>query len=301
MDIENVCAEFLDYCERERRLAAHTIAAYEQDLAEFSKALGGRDVKEIIGNELVAYAYQLGTGRGLSPATVKRRLAPLKTMFSRLVRQGAIAHSPFVTVDLRVRIPRRLPRCLGPSEIRSLLEASVGGCPTTRLAALLLFSTGVRVSELAAIRLGDIDIDQRTIRICGKGSRERQVYLPDDALTDLIGKYIADAHSKGRKADRLLLNARSVPASASCLRNRIKKLAQTAGLARIVTPHMLRHTAATSLMEAGVDMRFVQRLLGHHSIATTQIYTHVSDRALKAAVLTANVCRIVTSGLPMRT
>jgi len=290
MDIESVCAEFLTYCKHERQLASNTIAAYDQDLAEFRKAFVGRDINNICGHELVAYAHRLGTDRALAPTTVKRRVAPLKAMFSRLARQGAIPQNPFGSVDLRLRIPRRLPRCLGTAEIGAMVEASIAGCPTTRLAALLFFCTGIRVSELASVHVGDIDLDQRTIRIFGKGSRERQVFLPDDSLVDLICAYVKDRHQYSETSKRLLLNARGHPTSASCLRNRIKKLATVARLSRVVTPHMLRHTAATALMEAGVDIRFVQRLLGHHSIATTQIYTHVSDRALKAAVLGANVC-----------
>ena len=302
MTVENACAEFLAYCGRERHLASNTLAAYEQDLAEFCRAFSGRSAAEIEGLEVVAYAHRLSTDRGLSPATVKRRLAPLKTLFSRLARRGEIAQSPFANVDLRVRIPKRLPRCLGPTETQTLLRASLAGSATTRLAILLMFSTGIRVGELAAICLGDIDLDQKTVRIFGKGSRERQVFLPDDLLVELIRKYVKTHHRAGDKSAKLLVNVRGKSASASCLRNGVKTLARRATLSRVVTPHMLRHTAATALIEAGVDIRFVQRLLGHQSIATTQIYTHVSDRALKAAVIAANVCRQVdVSEGPSRT
>jgi integrase/recombinase XerD len=175
--------------------------------------------------------------------------------------------------------------------VRALLQEAGRACRTTRLAAVLLFATGVRISELTSIRVEDIDLEQRSIRIQGKGNRERQVFLPDEGTTAALRQYIAIEHQPQAAADRLMVNARGRPASAACLRARIKILAQKAGLARRVTPHMFRHTTATALMEAGVDMRFVQRLLGHQSIATTQIYTHVSDRALKAAILGANTRR----------
>jgi integrase/recombinase XerD len=290
MKIETMCANFRDYCERERHLATNTLAAYDQDLAEFRRYFEGRCAAEITGDALVAYSRYLLSERGLAPATAKRRLACLKAMFSRLARQGEIPATPFASVDLRIRIPGRLPRCLTAAEMKGILKEAQNASPTARLTAALLLSTGVRVSELAALRLQDIDLDQRSIRIVGKGNRERQVFLPNDGIALAIEKYIGAPESRAARPDKLLLNTRQQPASPASLRLYIKTLAEKAGLARRITPHMLRHTTATTLLEAGVDIRFVQRLLGHQSIATTQIYTHVSDRALKAAIVRANVC-----------
>jgi site-specific recombinase XerD len=289
MNVENVCASFLHYCERERQLSPNTISAYRQDLAEFCNFFSEQAIGEITGDKLIGYSEHMSSQRKLAPATVKRRLACLRAMFSRLVRQHALKESPFGSVDLRVRLPTRLPRCLGASDMRALLHAAEQACHTTRLATILLFATGVRVSELAAIRVKDIDFDQRSVRVFGKGSRERQVFLPDDGIVALVREYIATQHGPEQTSDRLLINARGRPANSTCIRNRLKNLAEKAGVTRRVTPHMLRHTAATTLMEGGVDIRFVQRLLGHQTIATTQLYTHVSDRALKAAIASANV------------
>jgi site-specific recombinase XerD len=289
MNVENICTSFLRYCEGERQLSANTVAAYRQDLAEFCTFFSGSNIGEITGNKLVSYSEHMSSQRKLAPATVKRRLACLRAMFSRLVRQDVLKESPFGSVDIRVRLPTRLPRCLGASDMRTLLRAAEQACHTTRLATILLFATGVRVSELTAIRIQDIDFDQRSVRIFGKGSRERQVFLPDDGIVALVREYIATKHEPEQTSDRLLINARGRPASSTCIRNRLKTLAEKAGVTRRVTPHMLRHTAATTLMEGGVDIRFVQRLLGHQTIATTQLYTHVSDRALMAAIASANV------------
>jgi integrase/recombinase XerC len=289
MKVEQVSAQFLSYCHLERHLAQHTLVAYQQDLAEFCRYFPNRPVAEITGDELVAYSQHLTSTRRLAPATVKRRFACVRTMFSRLVRQRAIGENPFATIDLRIRIPSRLPRCLSATEARALLLAARGASRTTRLAAVLLFATGVRVSELASIRAEDVDVEQGSVRIHGKGSRERQVFLSDENISGEIGDYIALEHPAGEEPIRLLLNARGRPATASCLRSRIKALGRKAGLTRTITPHMLRHTAATALIEAGVDIRFVQRLLGHQTITTTQLYTHVSDSALKAAITAANV------------
>ncbi|MEK7995416.1 MAG: tyrosine-type recombinase/integrase [Planctomycetota bacterium] len=293
MNVEAACESYLEYCRLERQLSKNTLVAYEQDLKEFVKSFSDRRMDHIAGDELVGYAQELSLSRKLAPASVKRRLACLRAMFARLRRQREIAANPFTNVELRVRIPVRLPRCLTGSEVKALLAAAKSES-TTYLMVLLLVATGVRIGELAAIRLGDLDFDARSIRILGKGSRERQVFLPDSGLVASVRDYIFKLHKAQSAADTILLvNARGRSASSACLRNRLKVLGKKAGLSRQVTPHMLRHTAATALMEAGVDIRFVQRLLGHRSIATTQIYTHVSDRALRAAIVAANVCHTI--------
>jgi site-specific recombinase XerD len=290
MNIQVACSGFLDYCRLEKHLALNTLAAYKQDLDEF-RSFCGTSTHCVSGDDLIRYAQHLREIRKLSPTTIKRRLACLRALFNSLVRQSVISSSPFAQVSLRITIPKRLPRCLGQDELKVLASATASARDTTRLATLLLFATGVRVSELASVRVGDIDLEQRTVRILGKGSRERQVFLPNELLATLVRDYVSKHHGAPKLTDRLLLNRRKEPASAACLRARLKNLASNAGIPRRVTPHMLRHTAATSLLEAGVDIRFVQRLLGHQSIATTQIYTHVSDVALKLAIANANVCR----------
>ena len=295
MDIETTCARFLGYCEKERQLTPNTLAAYGQDLAEFCRFFVGRTAFDITGDEIVNYSRHLVANRRLAPATVKRRLACIRAMYGRLRRQKVIQETPFADVDLRVRIPARLPRCLSAAEVRMLLREAQHSCSTTRLAALLLFATGVRVSELASIRTTDIDLEQRSVRILGKGSRERQVFLPNEGLADALRDYMVTLHQSDRAPARLLVNRIGQPMSAAALRARVRKLAERAGLVRRVTPHMFRHTAATALIEAGVDIRLVQRLLGHQSITTTQIYTHISDRALKAAIVGANVRRYAVS------
>ena len=287
MNIEAAGEAFLTHCKKERRLSTHTIAAYRQDLAEFNRRFGGVDVALVTGPSLVDYAAFLAGTRGLAPATVKRRLACLRTMFAWLARRSSLALNPFSTVEIRVRIPDRLPRCLSTADMTTLAKAATTAAPTTCLATLLLFATGVRVSELASVTLGDIDVGQGTIRIIGKGDRERQVFVQNAALSARLSAYMGNRGSDNRP---LLVTHDGRPLNAAGIREAVKRLSRQAGLARTVTPHMLRHTTATSLLEAGVDIRFVQRLLGHRSITTTQLYTHVSDRALKTAVAAADIC-----------
>lgn len=290
MIIETACANFLAYCEFERQLAPNTLSAYQQDLSEFCNFAAGDRVDQIGGDKMIAYSRHLLDERKLAPATAKRRLACLRAMFGRLCRLGTVEKSPFASVDLRIRLPTRLPRCLGAGELAALLKAVRSASPTTRLAVLMLLATGVRISELSAIRIDDVDLETGAIRIFGKGSRERQVFLPDEAFIQEVRDYLV-AEPADTGSSPLLRNTKGATAGAASLRSRVKAVARKAQIGRVVTPHMLRHTTATCLLEAGVDIRFVQRLLGHQSIATTQIYTHVSDHALKAAIVAANLRR----------
>lgn len=300
MDTRDACDEFVLYCERERHLSANTLAAYRQDLAEFVRFQCPLRVEDVDGDHLVAYVGHLSGVRRLAPASVKRRLACVRALCGWLICRKVLPINPFIQVEIRVRIPARLPRCLSHEETRALLTAAEEGDITTKLALHLLLATGVRVGELANVRIADVNVSQQTVRILGKGSRERQAILPDKNLAADVSSYVATRRQPTTGEDYLLRNRCGRPATAAVIRKRIKLLGQAAGICRKMTPHMLRHTAATGLLEAGIDIRFVQRLLGHHSISTTQIYTHVSDAVLKAVVINANVYgRMMTTELAM--
>jgi len=153
------------------------------------------------------------------------------------------------------------------------------------MAAELLFATGIRVAELASLRDCDIDLVGGVITITGKGSRQRRVYIPDADIRELIVGYRCTRDARERYADSFLTNSRGDAASPQYIRRLVRELGEKAALARRVTPHMFRHSIATYLLEEGVDIRYVQRLLGHRSIVTTEIYTHVADAALKSRVV----------------
>jgi len=145
-------------------------------------------------------------------------------------------------------------------------------------------ATGVRVGELTSITLADIAADGGAVRVSGKGSRERTVFVGNRQLRENLRDYVFDRRLVARATDRLFVNRRGNPLTAQCLRLRLRKISDELDLSPRLTPHRLRHTAATLLLEEGVDIRFVQRLLGHSSISTTKIYTHVTDASLKAVV-----------------
>jgi integrase/recombinase XerD len=148
----------------------------------------------------------------------------------------------------------------------------------------LLFATGVRVAELAAVRDEDIDLRAGVVAITGKGDRQRRVYIPEGEIRDVLATYRSARDERIRETDAFLVNSRGAAASPQYVRRLIRDLAEKASIVKRVTPHMFRHSLATYLLEEGVDIRYVQRLLGHRSIATTEIYTHVADAALKLHV-----------------
>lgn len=292
MRVPAAITAFLRYCVEEKHLAPNTINAYRQDLAEFARdPSASRPVAAIRATDILAYRNRLSAERSLSPATVKRRLACLRALFAWLVRRDLLDGSPFAKTDLRIRLPARLPRCLDMRDVRRLMRHRAVQGPGCALAISLLLATGIRVGELAALRLQDVETGTGRLTIFGKGSRERTVFVTDPRLREELCKYIAVRNFDVRQPaeSRLLVDDRARPLSAARIRTAIIGLGRSAGITRHLTPHMLRHTAATMLLESGTDIRFVQRLLGHRSIVTTQIYTHVSDRALRAALARANI------------
>jgi len=287
MTLADAVSRFLLAC-RLRKLSLHTQRAYACDLGFFRRWSGQALLADAVTGDVVQAWRTHLDDRQLSAATIKRRLATLRAMAKWLEREGHLTDNPFRRIELGIRLPRRLPRNLNQRDLRLLLQgvrAAVGGDPfgslLVRFTVELLLTTGIRIGEACAIRLGDLDLEGRTVRITGKGSRERQVFLIDDQLLRLTRRYLKGRAGTGSATDRLLVTARGAPASTDYVRRRLHDAVRGTDLDIKVTPHMLRHTAATQYLECGVDMRFVQRLLGHSSIATTEIYTHVSVARLQ--------------------
>ena len=310
MDVALACADFLTHCRVAKNLSPHTLRAYTIDLSEFERFVGvGTPVSAIDRPLLRRYLSHLFEARKLKETSVKRRLACLKVMFRWLELDEAIPVSPFHRLDARIRLPRRLPRNLSDDEVRRLRRMALQRVGlsgriteakalrvarrtdfdafTTLVVLEVLLDTGMRVGELASIRLEDIDLTERVITILGKGSRQRRVFLPDDETTTLVAAYRTVTDGRRKSHDHFIITVQGGPASTQHIRNLVRKAATEADLPRRITPHMLRHTAATRLLENGVDLRFVQRLLGHQSVSTTDLYTTVTDASLKAAIASA--------------
>ena len=311
MQLSDAHHAFMRHCRSTKTLSPHTLRAYDLDLTRLVQFAGPSTSIESFSRERFRdYLTHLTQVRKLAPASIRRHAVTARLIFAWLVEEGELPSSPFHALRLRISIPHRLPRTLTPGETRAVLSTAARSLETsasivagrrysllhTNFGALtdllvleLLLATGIRVSELVCIRVSDIDLSNSSLTITGKGNRQRQVFLPTARLSRLLRAYLDHPRRQRSLTDSLLVLQNSVPASPGTIRSLLRRLANAAGLSRRLTPHMLRHTAATLLLEAGVDIRFIQRLLGHASISTTQIYAHVTDSALQRVICAAQV------------
>jgi integrase/recombinase XerD len=283
---ENV-QEFLNYISVERGLARNTVQAYERDLLQFAAYLpeiGIENVAEVNAQTLVEYLRHLQRQQ-LAAASVSRKLAAIKSFFHYVTRERILRIDPSVTID-SPRLPMRLPKVLSAKEMTTLLEqpgiASPAGIRDKAMLELL-YATGVRVSELVSLTLNDLNMDMGYIRCFGKGSKERIVPMGGTAQK-AVQDYLNRSRPKIVKRaaeETLFLNQHGRKLTRQGFWLIIGAAARRAGIEKKVTPHMLRHSFATHLLENGADLRAVQEMLGHSDITTTQIYTHVTRSRLK--------------------
>jgi len=312
--LHSCCQQYLTYCRYHKNLSDHSLKAYGIDLQRFISFAGAKTLLSAVDKHLLANYVQHLFEEGLKSSSVKRRIACLKAMFRWLEFDEQIDINPFHKIDLRLRLPLQLPRNLPTDQLRRLMNQAklqLGlinyqqpnldklhqqvtkrsfNHLTTLCALELLYSTGIRVGELVTITLHDLDLHNGQIRIQGKGHRERNVFLPDRELSNLLTTYlIIRQYLFYSDQPNLLLNSRGQPASTQFIRKLLRTLSEQCGLDQRATPHMCRHSTATELLNAGVDIRFVQKLMGHQSITTTQRYTHVSDEELRGQVMAAKL------------
>ena len=290
--LQAAIAEFLFYCSVERKFSDNTIEAYKRDLRQFSLVCGSSDLKKALSiSTLKRFLEVTLVEKKLSVSTARRRMACIRAFAQYAAVEFGVGN-PFLSWSPSLKRPKRLPRALTSAELHSLVgpqesQSEIDG--ETIFCVLLLGATGLRVSELCSVTPSDIDASGASIRVRGKGSRDRIVYVSDTMLQSELKQRRTLAFSHSLQSAPLLVNSRGRQLKPQTLRRRLHKLRENQGLDRTVTPHILRHTAATLLIEGGTDIRFVQRLLGHASISTTEIYTHVNDTALKRAIMKANV------------
>jgi integrase/recombinase XerD len=272
------------------RLAPRTIDAYRRDLTTFADWFG-KPLSKVGREDVERYLAELRAA-GLAATTISRRAAALRSFFRHQVLVGARPDNPAAEVGLPKRT-RRLPRTLSPGEAERLVEAAAGTTPRAlrdRALVELLYGAGLRVSEAVGLERGAVDLDARLVRARGKGDKERIVPIGREAV-DALRRYI----SRGRPfLDRrhraeLFLNAQGGALTRAGAFLILRRLAEKAGLDPTrVHPHLLRHSFATHLLEGGADLRSVQEMLGHADLATTELYTHVSDRRRKEAYFAAH-------------
>ncbi|MBN1946118.1 MAG: site-specific tyrosine recombinase XerD [Bradymonadales bacterium] len=290
-DLDDAIEQFLAHLRVERGLARNTLRAYGTDLAQFAAFLveQGKRRADEASPELVNQFMLDRLDRGESTRTLARKLVSIRRLYRFLAQERMVVADPTATID-SPPIRRTLPVVLSESEVERLLSAP--GTDTAeglrdRTMLEVLYATGLRVSELVGLRLRNLDLTVGLIRTMGKGSKERLVPLTDPAIS-LLSTYLSQvrpsllAKAGGRGAtDALFVTRRGRPMTRQGFWKNLKRYALVAGIRTEVSPHKLRHSFATHLLEHGADLRSVQELLGHSDISTTQIYTHVTRERLK--------------------
>lgn len=286
MTLESQVAAFLNYVQVERGLAPNTVAAYRRDLIKFSRYCQKRNLspKKVRREHVVDFLGSL-YGRGLDSRSVARHLVTLRN-FSRFLRQeNVIQREPTEHVE-SPRVWKRLPKFLAVDEVEKLLSVPAERTPMSlrdKAMLELLYATGLRVSELINLKVAEVQLDAGYLRCLGKGNKERVVPLGRQA-TRAIEDYLGQGRPKlaGRRPSPcLFLSRRGRKMTRQNFWRLLRQRARTAGVKTHLTPHVLRHSFATHLLEGGADLRSVQLLLGHADISTTQIYTHVAQERMR--------------------
>jgi integrase/recombinase XerC len=277
-------AAFLHHLDRERNASPHTIRAYGEDLEQFRRHLRaelGREGHPSDVDHLLIRAFLARLHRqGLKAVSAGRKLATLRTFFRYLCREGILERNPARAL-LSPRIEKRVPTYLDERDVALLLEMPGDGDTAVRGRALLemLYATGIRCSELVGLDLAEIDPGARMIRVLGKGRKERIVPFGTRAAAAL-NAYLAVRDRVGPRVDAVFVNNRGGRLTDRSVRMLVSRRVRAVAIARKVSPHTLRHSFATHLLERGADLRAIQELLGHASLSTTQRYTHVNTRHL---------------------
>ncbi|KGO34086.1 recombinase XerC [Desulfobulbus sp. Tol-SR] len=276
---------FIRWLETEKGYSPHTVSGYRHDLVEFAATLGGdRSVSSLTPAAIRTYVVSLHRTNGA--ATVCRKLSALRTFVRFLLREKILAADPLTGI-VGPKVPRSIPVFLTVDETFLLLDmpGSRDTFPTRDRAILeLLYSTGMRVSELVSRDVADLDFAEEVLRVRGKGSKERLVPVGRPAI-EAVGNWLpqrdvllAERAGRNRAVDAapLFLNGRGSRLTSRSIERMVRSYGERAGISQIVTPHALRHSFATHLLEMGADLRSVQELLGHASLSTTQRYTHLT-------------------------
>lgn len=293
-ELERGAADYCSHLGEVRLLSPNTVRGYREDFEAFVSWARREGVAplSLTNRELRAYLSELSRA-GYSVRTISRRLSALRGLYRWMLREGRCPSAAVAAVT-SPKLSKTLPRTMSDADVRALLETCAGSDPVDlrdRAFLELLYATGARISEVAGLSVSDVDSASAQVRLFGKGSKERVVPLYESAL-DCVALYLERGRPHlvrdGCNTDALFLSTRGNAMSADALRTRFERRVAEAGLDPSLTPHAMRHTFATELLGGGADLRSVQELLGHESLATTQIYTHLSVDRLKDAAKAAH-------------
>ncbi len=282
--IQDKVQGYLEYCKFRKELDAKTIKAYRIDLKQYFEFVGSDEPQK---DEIESYITNLH--KEYKQKTVKRKIASLKAFYNYLEEEEYIQVSPLRKIKVKFKETVTLPRIIPREEIERLLNYMYSYGQEDRhgddkfwlrdIAVVeMFFAIGARVYEISNIHADCVDLNSGLIRIMGKGGKERCVQIGDESVLDLLNRYYQANEAAIKKCGYFFVNRRGNRFSEQSIRNMMKKYSKLAGIERNITPHMFRHSFATYLIEEGVDVSCVQRILGHSSIKTTQIYIHVAAK-----------------------
>lgn len=284
--LQTQITDYLDYCRYQKRLDQKTLKAYRIDLTQFRSEIPSAGIHEITPPVLETYIAALH--RKYKPKTVKRKIASLKALFHYLEYKEIIDRNPFSKIQVKFREPVILPKTIPLCTVEHLLSAiythhkNVGTNfqkkNTLRDIAVieLLFATGMRISELCSLKINDVNLHDRSILIYGKGSKERKIQIGNEMAFRALENYKSSFWKEMNDCSHFFATQSGRALSDQSIRRMINKYTSLASIDLHITPHMFRHTFATSLLEADVNIRYIQEMLGHSSINVTEIYTHVA-------------------------
>jgi integrase/recombinase XerD len=308
-ELTKVMQDFLFHCRVEKNLSVHTLKAYQLDLNQFTHFVSsngtGVDIQCVDKQLLREYLQKLLETSKVK--TVKRKVATLKALFNYLEFEDKISVNPFRKMRIKIREPLVLPGVLTLEEVKVIFQTvyrAKHDCEdrdtytyksiVRDVAVLeLLFATGIRVSELCHLKKDHVSLAQKYIQVNGKGSRERIIQVCSQEIITILEEYLGLFHLPGSNFSYFFINRLGHQLSPQSVRFMVKKYTRLSNIKKSITPHKFRHTFATLLLEEGVDIRYIQQLLGHSTITTTQIYTHISNHKQQEILATLHPrCKI---------
>jgi len=277
--VEREIADFLDYLGSEKGLSPHTLAAYGRDLKSYAKYSQGKKTEEVVADQIIEY-FQTLKNKGIASSSLCRALVAIKVFFRFLKREKIISNNPTVFLE-SPKMWQLIPEVLTIEEVGRFLEmpaieTAIGA--RDKAIFMVMYASGLRVSELCGMNLGDISDDQ--VRVRGKGNKERVIPIASAAVA-AVDFYLTQFRTEGDGP--LFLSSKGRRMDRVALWERVKFYGKKAGISKEISPHTLRHSFATHLLENGADLRVIQEMLGHSNIATTDRYTHVSRKHLHEA------------------
>lgn len=288
--LKSYISEYIEYCEYRKRLDSKTLKAYKIDLKQFE--IFCTDLSDCFAKNVVD-DFITNLHKQYMPKTVKRKIASLKAFFHHMEYKELLNENPFTKLDIRFREAKLLPKTIPFHSIQTFLstlyaqkelaesEYQLRCCIRDIAVIELLFATGMRISELCSLKPSDIDFESSNILIYGKGAKERIIQLGNQEVIAALVLYQETFKKDIEVCGYFFVNRLQHKLSEQSVRFMINHYAELAGISQHITPHMFRHSFATLLLEQDVDIRYIQRMLGHSSISTTEIYTHVSSTKQK--------------------